>query len=349
MINSEQQGLLSNTNPFSVNYGTHIHPTESSIQPNSTILQMKTTNSHIPKPKKISCAFYTLLQIIYITTTLLIIIAFLFEICFQKFQQQFMTATLISVTISCLYSCYGLIKFGTTLNQISRMKMVNQDYKHENKTLKKTTNELKNEIAYLQIENQTLTQNLNILKEQETQYSHIITELETMAKSKEDIMNIVDYSNKTLENMRMLIEKNQRAYLLYKFYQVLPPISLEHNKSKISPYKPNILVIMNEQKYQIFLEMITKQWRVKFEKLGRNLKEIWGTKQINLKQFLRKVDQLIGIARDLGSREFRKTYRAISTQFSVEMAQDTDSEEKQKSLDHGNAIYVDKYGKKADL
>eukprot|EP01084_Bolivina_argentea_P159759 278249_1 len=305
MINSEQQELL-NTNPFSSNYGT--------------------TDSHQPKPKKTSCSFYTL-QIIYITTTILIIVGFLFINVFKKFQEEFITATLISVGISCLYSCSKLTYFGTPHQQNRQFKRTNKQYKKQKTDLEKTKNELQTQNTDLENEIEVHKQKQNELQEQQKQYEHIITELEKITESKEDIMNLVDDSNNILSRMRILIDMNQRAYLLRKFYQVLP---------KGTPEYVRKTTVMNEKTYKQFLQMITEAWRNKFEELGNNLKEIWDCEQINVNQFLLKYDTIAGIAYDLTVMEFHQTYETISRESSDDMPQDiysdNDTDDKQPDI-----------------
>eukprot|EP01084_Bolivina_argentea_P162045 282031_1 len=314
----EQKGLL-NTNTISVNYGSRS--------------DTDTQASHIqPYPNKFSFDFGKVLQFIYIITTILIIIGFIFVIGLKTFQNAFVIATIISVAISCLYSCYALVKMGTIKSQVTEIKNSNNIYKNSIETLKKRKNVLKNEISDFEVETHQLNQHLNEVQESLNEYSQLIAQLETLAQSKENIMDVVDYTNETVERMLKLIHLNHRAYLLQQFYQIFAKdskkIKLKHESKMDTKACKSVVrpVIMNEQKYKRFLFRISIQWRQKFEFLGSNLKEIWSRQEINVEQFLWKVDEIVGIAHDLKILEFNRAYTEVSVQLSVEMEQDYEEE-----------------------
>eukprot|EP01084_Bolivina_argentea_P141898 249318_1 len=212
MINNTEQLDTLLTNKKSVNYGTNtieMHPQAL----NNLSVQSIT--------KDISFLFGKILQFVYITTIIVIIIGFLFIFGFEKFQKEFVIATMTAITFSCFCTCYGLIKFGTIQSKISDIKLLNNTSANEIKTLRNTKHILKNEISELEAEKHQFNQRLIELQKEETKYSQIISVLETVSKEEEHIMDVVDYMNETLERMLWLIHLNHRAYLLLQFYEVL--------------------------------------------------------------------------------------------------------------------------------
>merc|ERR1719412_2505230 len=176
--------------------------------------------------------------------------------------------------VSSLLGAWAVYKYGVIQDQIDRLKEENAKYEHEINGLTKTRKRLGTEVSSLQTTVQDLEHDAKELDEETKEFEGLVDELRNIAGDNQDILALLDNTNKIFNDMRKVVLENERAHLLSTFYECA--FRDEDNR-------------MDENEYKRFLGRLSKRQREKFKKwahlrmwqvltitlICRNFKECW--------------------------------------------------------------------------
>eukprot|EP01084_Bolivina_argentea_P218816 371248_1 len=287
----------------------------------SDTIEMYEDSGDFPMPlaeTNISMNFGRLLLLTYVILSLVIIVGYIIVI-FVEIQTIIMIITLSCIIIASICSYCGLYKFGIIQDQVQILKENNSIYEQQQIELHNTTQTLKKETNKLDLEINALNKHNSELEQQQKQFVELKAKLQQIANSGEDIYELIDDMNGSLERMNDLIYQNNKTYLLDCYYNA----ALRDGD-----------ITMNSEEYTKFLWRISPKWRKKFESRG-NWKNIFGNKQsINVQEFLYLVAEILDTNRDLQENEFEKQYSSqISASFDLKKKLEEQKElEEQKDI-----------------
>merc|ERR1719499_2667483 len=187
--------------------------------------------------------------------------------------------------ISSLLGAWAVYKYGVIQDQIDRLKEQNNIYKKEIEDLGNTRKQLGSEVTELQGTVQNLEHDAKELDEEAKEFEGLVDELKAIAGDNQDILDLLDNTNKIFNDMRKVVLENERAHLLSTFYEC----AFRDDDNR-----------MDKLEYDRFLGRLSKKQREKFEKLGPF--EQWAGEDghIDLAEFqdllnlvLREVDELL--------------------------------------------------------
>merc|ERR1712130_105337 len=116
------------------------------------------------------------------------------------------------------------------------------------------------------------------LDEEAKEFEGLVDELKNIAGDNEDILALLDNTNKIFNDMRKVVLENERAHLLSTFYECA--FRDEDNR-------------MDKGEYERFLGRLSKKQRAKFEALG-TFEEIAGEDgHIDLAEFQDMLEQVL--------------------------------------------------------
>eukprot|EP01084_Bolivina_argentea_P148371 259415_1 len=192
------------------------------------------------------------------------IYGFLFFICLglyitgfipitKIYKKYFIWAMIFQLFIGSILGMYAIYKYGIIDDHIDDMKFQNEDYKNELKKLKRQNERFKGEVKTLKTTVSELEHDAKQLAEQTDRFEGLVGELEEISKDNNDIVQILDETNKIFADMRKVVLENERAHLLTAFYECA--FRDENNA-------------MDQNEYQRFLIRLTKKQRNRFKELG---------------------------------------------------------------------------------
>lgn len=85
--------------------------------------------------------------------------------------------------------------------------------------MKITKEKFGKEVTKLQGTVQNLQHDANALDEEAKQFQGLVDELKNIAEDNEHIMELLDHTNQTFNDMRECVLENERAYLLTQYYK----------------------------------------------------------------------------------------------------------------------------------
>merc|ERR1719499_2868027 len=155
--------------------------------------------------------------------------------------------------ISSLLGAWAVYKYGVIQDQIDRLKEENSKYEKEIEELGNTRKQLGSEVTELQGTVQNLEHDAKELDEEAKEFEGLVEELRNIAGDNQDILALLDNTNKIFNDMRKVVLENERAHLLSTFYEC----AFRDDDNR-----------MDESEYRRFLGRLSKRQRDKFKKLG---------------------------------------------------------------------------------
>merc|ERR1711933_208847 len=129
---------------------------------------------------------------------------------------------------------------------------------------------LGNAVNELQTTVHDLEHDAKELDEETKEFEGLVEELRNIAGDNQDILALLDNTNKIFNDMRTVVLENERAHLLSTFYEC----AFRDDDNR-----------MDEEEYKRFLGRLSKQQRKKFRDLG-TFKELAGDDDhIDLQEF----------------------------------------------------------------
>jgi len=199
--------------------------------------------------------------------------------------------TILAVSlVSSLLGAWAVYKYGVIQDQIDRLKEENAKYEHEIDSLRKTRKRLGSEVTSLQTTVQDLEHDAKELDEETKEFEGLVEELRNIAGDNQDILKLLDNTNKIFNDMRKVVLENERAHLLSTFYEC----AFRDDDNR-----------MDQGEYNRFLGRLSRKQRAKFEKY--NFKEIAGDDDhIDLHEFQELLEEVLVEVDELLKEEFAK-------------------------------------------
>eukprot|EP01084_Bolivina_argentea_P154331 269051_1 len=194
--------------------------------------------------------------------------------------------------ISSLLGAWAVYKYGVIQDQIDRLKEENSKYEHEIGELKGTRVRLGKEVNELQTTVHDLEHDAKELDEETKEFEGLVEELRNIAGDNEDILALLDNTNKIFNDMRKVVLENERAHLLSTFYEC----AFRDDDNR-----------MDKGEYERFLGRLSKRQREKFKELG-TFEELAGDDgAIDLQEFQTMLEEILTEVDELLKQEFAKS------------------------------------------
>merc|ERR1711933_524185 len=129
----------------------------------------------------------------------------------------------------------------------------NAKYEHEIGELTNTRKKLGSEVDELQTTVHDLEHDAKELDEETKEFEGLVEELRNIAGDNQDILALLDNTNKIFNDMRKVVLENERAHLLSTFYEC----AFRDDDNR-----------MDKQEYERFLGRLSRKRRDNFEKQG---------------------------------------------------------------------------------
>merc|ERR1712129_477726 len=173
--------------------------------------------------------------------------------------------------ISSLLGAWAVYKYGV-------IKEENAKYEHEIGELTSTRKKLGSEVTELQTTVSDLEHDAQELDKETQEFEGLVEELRNIAGDNEDILALLDNTNKIFNDMRKVVLENERAHLLSTFYEC----AFRDDDNR-----------MDEEEYRRFLGRLSKRQREKFKKLG-DFKSLAGDDDhIDLQEFQDMLEEVL--------------------------------------------------------
>merc|ERR1712154_24577 len=193
--------------------------------------------------------------------------------------------------LSSLLGAWAVYKYGVIQDQIDRLKEENAKYEQEIGELTSTRKRLGNEVNELQTTVHDLEHDAKELDEETKEFEGLVEELRNIAGDNEDILALLDNTNKIFNDMRKVVLENERAHLLSTFYEC----AFRDDDNR-----------MDENEYKRFLGRLSKRQREKFKDLG-SFKDLAGDdNHIDLQEFQTMLEEVLTEVDELLKQEFAK-------------------------------------------
>jgi len=191
--------------------------------------------------------------------------------------------------ISSLLGAWAVYKYGVIQDQIDRLKEENAKYEHEIGELTTTRKRLGNEVNELQTTVHDLEHDAKELDEETKEFEGLVEELRNIAGDNQDILALLDNTNKIFNDMRKVVLENERAHLLSTFYEC----AFRDDDNR-----------MDKQEYNRFLGRLSRRQREKFKELG-TFEELAGDdNHIDLQEFQDMLEEVLTEVDELLKQEF---------------------------------------------
>jgi len=199
--------------------------------------------------------------------------------------------TILAVSlVSSLLGAWAVYKYGVIQDQIDRLKEENAKYEHEINSLTKTRKRLGSEVTSLQTTVQDLEHDAKELDEETKEFEGLVDELRNIAGDNQDILKLLDNTNKIFNDMRKVVLENERAHLLSTFYEC----AFRDDDNR-----------MDQGEYNRFLGRLSRKQRAKFDKYS--FKDIAGDDgHIDLQEFQDLLELVLTEVDELLKEEFAK-------------------------------------------
>jgi len=193
--------------------------------------------------------------------------------------------------VSSLLGAWAVYKYGVIQDQIDRLKEENAKYEHEINELTNTRKRLGNEVTELQTTVHDLEHDAKELDEETKEFEGLVEELRNIAGDNQDILALLDNTNKIFNDMRKVVLENERAHLLSTFYEC----AFRDDDNR-----------MDKQEYNRFLGRLSRRQREKFKELG-TFEELAGDdNHIDLQEFQDMLEEVLTEVDELLKQEFAK-------------------------------------------
>merc|ERR1712083_823486 len=123
------------------------------------------------------------------------------------------------------------------------------------------------------------------------EFEGLVEELKNIAGDNEDILALLDNTNKICNDMRKVVLENERAHLLSTFYEC----AFRDDDNR-----------MDKKEYERFLGRLSKKQREKFESLGTFEKLAGEDGHIDLQEFQDMLENVLREVDELLREEFQK-------------------------------------------
>merc|ERR1712032_667191 len=194
--------------------------------------------------------------------------------------------------ISSLLGAWAVYKYGVIQDQIDRLKEENAKYEHEIGELTTTRKKLGSEVDELQTTVHDLEHDAKELDEETKEFEGLVEELRNIAGDNQDILALLDNTNKIFNDMRKVVLENERAHLLSTFYEC----AFRDDDNR-----------MDKREYERFLGRLSKKQREKFKELG-TFEELAGDdNHIDLQEFQDMLEEVLTEVDELLKQEFAKS------------------------------------------
>lgn len=207
------------------------------------------------------------------------------------FKKWLIWAILGTSLLASFLGAWAVYKYGVIQDQIDRLKEENKKYEYEIGELTETRQKLSTEVDELQTTVQDLEHDAKELDEETKEFAGLVEELKEIAGDNEDILALLDNTNKIFNDMRKVVLENERAHLLSTFYECA--FRDEDNR-------------MDKDEYGRFLGRLSKRQREKFTNLGSFEKLAGKDGTINLQQFQDILEDVLVEVDELLKQEFAK-------------------------------------------
>merc|ERR1712157_439201 len=128
--------------------------------------------------------------------------------------------------------------------------------------------------------------------DKETQeFEGLVEELKSIAGDNEDILALLDNTNKIFNDVRKVVLENERAHLLSTFYEC----AFRDDDNR-----------MDEEEYRRFLGRLSKRQREKFKSLGTFKSLAGDDDHIDLQEFRDMLEEVLTEVDELLKQEFAK-------------------------------------------
>eukprot|EP01084_Bolivina_argentea_P068961 125518_1 len=193
--------------------------------------------------------------------------------------------------VSSLLGAWAVYKYGVIQDQIDRLKEENAKYEHEINELTNTRKRLGSEVTELQTTVHDLEHDAKELDEETKEFEGLVEELRNIAGDNQDILALLDNTNKIFNDMRKVVLENERAHLLSTFYEC----AFRDDDNR-----------MDKQEYNRFLGRLSRRQREKFRQLG-TFEELAGDdNHIDLHEFQDMLEEVLTEVDELLKQEFAK-------------------------------------------
>merc|ERR1711933_377744 len=150
---------------------------------------------------------------------------------------------------------------------------------------------LGNEVNELQTTVHDLEHDAKELDEETKEFEGLVEELRNIAGDNQDILALLDNTNKIFNDIRKVVLENERAHLLSTFYEC----AFRDDDNR-----------MGESEYRRFLGRLSKRQRDNFEKQG-TFEDIAGDDDaIDLNEFQDMLEEVLTEVDELLKQEFAK-------------------------------------------